>query len=229
MNIKKNNQLTILLSLGILAAVLLASSDYLMIYGDTTYESKLVWLTLGVAQIPEERNAIAMLIAFIAIIFYCFGIFGVRHLFKDAKAAKNYTALSIVGLTPWLCLHLFYVMILFNFAWLMHNTDSTIAYSLCEATFNQFAWLIPLAEVIMLLPYVYIFVEIVRSKTNLTKIMAINNPILIFIVLKLISSLLPDIPFRLAFINGLMSEAMIVWFLVYIIYIKKRGLESENQ
>ena len=70
MNIKKNNQLTILLSLGILAAVLLASSDYLMIYGDTTYESKLVWLTLGVAQIPEERNAIAMLIAFIAIIFY---------------------------------------------------------------------------------------------------------------------------------------------------------------
>ena len=42
--------------------------------------------------------------------------------------------------------------------------------------------------------------------------MALVNPITFYLILKGISLLIPISPFRIAFTNGLMSEAMFLWF-----------------
>ena len=38
-----------------------------------------------------------------------------------------------------------------------------------------------------------------------------------YLILKGLTMLLPDSPFRLAFTNGLMSEAMALWFLGFLL------------
>ena len=43
--------------------------------------------------------------------------------------------------------------------------------------------------------------------------MALSNPVTIYLALKGVSLLMPVGAFRLAFTNGLMSEAMFLWFL----------------
>ena len=43
--------------------------------------------------------------------------------------------------------------------------------------------------------------------------MTLSNPITFYLVLKGISLLMPVGAFRIAFTNGLMSEAMFLWFL----------------
>lgn len=42
--------------------------------------------------------------------------------------------------------------------------------------------------------------------------MALRNPLIFYALLKLVTMLMPDSAFRLAFANGLMSESMALWF-----------------
>ncbi|MFR0733479.1 MAG: hypothetical protein ACLSHU_04060 [Oscillospiraceae bacterium] len=45
-----------------------------------------------------------------------------------------------------------------------------------------------------------------------------SNPLIFYLLLKLITLLMPDCPFRLAFTNGLMSESMMIWFAVMALW-----------
>ena len=206
-----------LLLCGLLGCLLMGGSDWLMIYGDTAFTGELAWLTTGVANIPPQRNALALLLAFPAVLCYAPALFAVRHFMRDAAQQRTYSALTATGLTPWLCIHLFYVMILFLFAWLTGNGQDELAHAAGEALFHQFAWIIPLGEVIMLLPFLYFFYVTVQGSTLFPRWMALNNPLVFYVVLKALSALLPEVPFRLAFVNGLMSEAMLLWFIIWII------------
>ena len=211
----------LLLALGMAGCLLLAASDWLMIYGDPSYQGALAWLTTGAAAIPPARNAVAMAISFPAVLLYCFGLFAVRY-FLSGQRRKTYCALTVAGLTPWLCLHLFYVMILFLFAWLQGQGQQAMAYAACEALFSQFQWIIPLAEVIMILPYVYLFVLAVRGRTSLPRWTAINNPLVLYLILSLGKLIFPSTAWKLAYTNGLMSEAMLLWFLFYLILVARK-------
>ena len=64
----------------------------------------------------------------------------------------------------------------------------------------------------MLPPYLYWGWLLLRGKNIFSKWMALSNPLAIYGVLKLLTLLMPDVPFRLAFTNGLMSESMALWF-----------------
>ena len=213
---------TLLLVLGMLGCLLLAASDWLMIYGDPSWQGSLPWLTAGVARIPPARNALAMAISFPAVVLYCFGLFAVRF-FLEGKRRKAYCGLTVAGVTPWLCLHLFYVMILFLFGFLHRQGETALAYTACEALFSQFQWIIPLAEVVMILPYVYLLILTAAKKTSLPRWALVNNPLLLFALLSLIKSLLPDTAWKLAYTNGMMSEAMLLWFFFYILMIHRKN------
>ena len=125
----------VLFLLGMAGAGLLAASDWLMIYGDPSYQGTLAWLTAGVAAVSPGRNAFAMAISFPAVLLYCFGLFAVRF-FLSGRTRKTYCALTVAGVTPWLCLHLLYVMILYLFSWLMGQGQTRMAYAACEALFS---------------------------------------------------------------------------------------------
>lgn len=202
---------------GMVGCLLMASSDWLMIYGNTAAQGALAWLTEGVAQIPAWRNTLAMVLAFPAVVCYLIALLGVRHFLRDLPAQQLYIRLTALGMTPWLCLHLFYTMILFLFGWLRGQGELNLALSACEALFGHFAWLVPAADVFMVLPFLYLLFAFVTDRTAYPRWVALNNPLVIFAVLKLLTGFLPDVPARLAFLNGLMSESMLIWFLVFLL------------
>ena len=51
--------------------------------------------------------------------------------------------------------------------------------------------------------------------------MAFTNVLVIYGILYFIKSIMPDSPFRIGFTNGLMSESMIIWFAIMIIFVSK--------
>lgn len=84
----------------------------------------------------------------------------------------------------YLRLHLFYIMILYGFAWMTGSGYEAAALPVSEA---------------------YVF-------------------------LKLLTMLIPDSTFRLAFTNGLMSESMLLWFVSMLLWnlLHKKNCLEEN-
>ena len=199
---------------GILGCLCYGGGDWLMMYGDPTHTGKLIWLTAGTAQIPQWRYVLAMALAFPGIIFYGIALFAVQEYIREEKHRKAYYYLNAFGLTPWIALHLIYVVILSLYAWLNNNGFSGDAITICEALYENFAWLIPVSEALMLPVFLYWFYLQITGKTFFKKRMAFTNVLIIFAVLKTIATIMPVSAFRLGFTNGLMSESMIIWFVL---------------
>ncbi len=185
-----------------------------MIYGDTTSSGKLFWLTQGASQIAPWRNWLAMLLAFPGIIFYGIALFYIGRFIRGEKERKVYHYLNAFGLTPWMCLHLFYIMILYLYNWMTNNGYSEAALPACEALYSHLSWVIMVSEVLMLPVFLYWFYVVVRGKTTLPRWMAAGNVLVFYVVFVTVKSFLPDTPFRIGFTNGLMSESMIFFFLL---------------
>lgn len=206
---------------GILGCFCYGGGDWLMIYGDTTSSGKLFWLTQGASQIATWRNGLAMFLAFPGIIFYGIALFYIGRFIRGEKERKIYHYLNAFGLTPWMCLHLFYIMILYLYNWMTNNGYSEAALPACEALYSHLSWVIMVSEVLMLPVFLYWFYVVVRGKTTLPRWMAAGNVIVFYVVLLAVKSLLPDTPFRIGFTNGLMSESMIFFFLlIWIVGVK---------
>lgn len=199
---------------GILGCLCYGGGDWLMIYGDTAYAGKLMWLTQGVTQIAGWRNSLAMMLAFPGIICYGIALFYLEKFIRDEREQKIYHYLNAFGLTPWMCLHLFYIMILYLFAWLTNNGYSDVALPACEALFEHLSFIVFVSEALMLPVFLYWFYVVIRGKTVLPRWMAAGNVLVFYVILSVIRSMLPDTPFRIGFINGLMSESMILFFLL---------------
>ena len=199
---------------GILGYFCYGGGDWLMIYGDTTSSGELFWLTQGASQIAPWRNGLAMFLAFPGIIFYGIALFYIGRFIRGEKERKIYHYLNAFGLTPWMCLHLFYIMILYLYNWMTNNGYSEAALPACEALYSHLSWVIMVSEVLMLPVFLYWFYVVVRGKTTLPRWMAAGNVLVFYVVLLAVKSLLPDTPFRIGFTNGLMSESMIFFFLL---------------
>ncbi len=210
---------------GVLGCLCYGGGDWLMMYGDPAHTGKLVWLSIGTAQIPQWRYVLAMALAFPGIIFYGIALFAVQEYIRDEKHKKVYHYLNAFGLTPWIALHLIYVVILSLFAWLNNNGFSRDAVTICEALFANFSWLVPVSEALMLPVFLYWFYLQVTGKTRFRRAMAFTNVLVIFAILKTIASFMPESAFRLGFMNGLMSESMIIWFILILLGV---GIECEN-
>lgn len=199
-----------------------------MMYSDTAHSGNIYWLTEGVSHIGPFRNALSMAIAFPAIILYGIALFYIGKFITAEKQQKIYHYLTAFGLTPWLCLHLFYVMILFGFAWLNNNGYTEAAMPFSEALFGQFSWIDYISEAIMLPPYIYWFYLVVSEKSSFPRAMAVSNPLIIYVILSAVKSLMPDSPFRIGFTNGLMSESMLIWFASLLILCSVKKWKFDN-
>ena len=73
----------------------------------------------------------------------------------------------------------------------------------------------------MLPPYLYWGWLLLRGNSIFPRWVALSNPLVFYGVLKLLTLLMPDVPFRLAFTNGLMSESMALWFGSMLVWNKK--------
>lgn len=209
----KEKTIKVFLLCGMLGCVLMGTGDWLMLYDDPTATGAAYWLTEGAAQIPAWRNALSMALAFPAVVFYGIGLFGIGSFLQGEKQRKIWSTMTAFGLTPWLCVHLFVVGTLYLFAWLRGSTWAPAAMPAAEAFRSQFSWIVFLSYPFMLPPYFYWAWQLFKGESVFPKWMALSNPIIFYLVLKALSLLMPVSAFRLAFTNGLMSEAMFLWFL----------------
>lgn len=217
---KKNRKLA--LFCGLLGCLCYGGGDWLMIYGDPTHTGKLIWLTNGTAQIPMWRYDLAMALAFPGIVLYGIALFAVESYIRGGRERKVYHYLNAFGLTPWIALHLFYIMILVLYSWMNANGFASEALAVCEGLFSCMSWFVPVSEALMLPVFIYWFYLQITGKTAFPRAMAFTNVLILFGILKEISNLLPVSAFRLGFTNGLMSESMILWFGFMLIWEAKR-------
>ena len=64
------------------------------------------------------------------------------------ELALGYHYLNVFGLTPWIALHLFYIMILVLFSWMNANGFAADALAVCGGLFARLSWFIPASEVL---------------------------------------------------------------------------------
>ena len=197
---------------GMLGCLCYGGGDWLMIFGNPEHSGALSWLTAGVATIPQWHYNLAMALAFPGVILYGIALFAIGRYIKGERERKVYHYLNAFGLTPWIALHLFYVMILTLFAWMNGNGFTAQALAVCEGLYARLSWLVPVSEALMLPVFIYWFCLQLRERTVFPRWMAFTNVLVIFALLKGLTLLIPVSAFRLGFTNGLMSESMMIWF-----------------
>lgn len=212
---------------GLLGCLCMGAGDWLMLYGDTAHTGEVFWLTEGAAAIPAWRNGLAMALSFPAVLLYGVALFSITDFLKGEGEKKRYHYLTAFSLTPWLALHLYYIMVLYVCSWLSGNGFEAAALPASEALISHLAWLVPASEALMLPPYLYWAYLLWREKSVLPRLMALANPLVFFGLLKLITLVMPDSPFRLAFTNGLMSEAMALWFGTMLLWASSEKIKSK--
>ena len=207
----------VLLLCGMLGCLCYGGGDWLMIYGDPSHSGLLSWLTTGVVSIPQWRFSLAMALAFPGIVLYGVALFAVENYIRTERDRRIYHYLNAFGLTPWIALHLFYIMILTLFSWMNTNGYAADSLAVCEGLYAQLSWLVPVSEALMLPVFIFWFYLQIRGRTEFPKWMAFTNVLIIFALLKGLTLLMPVSAFRLGFTNGLMSESMIIWFGIMLI------------
>lgn len=212
---------------GLLGCLCYGGGDWLMMYGDPSHTGSLSWLTMGVAGIPQWRFNLAMALAFPGIILYGIALFAVERTIRAEQERKIYHYLNAFGLTPWIALHLFYIMILTLFSWMNTNGYVTDSLTVCEGLFAQLSWLVPVSEALMLPVFIFWFYLQISGRTEFPRWMAFTNVLIIFALLKGLTMMMPVSAFRLGFTNGLMSESMIIWFGIMLVrdIMEKRNKE----
>lgn len=206
---------------GALGCLCYGGGDWLMIYGDTAHAGKLYWLTLGAADIAAWRNGLAMLLAFPGVVLYGIALFYLGRFIKSPREQKIYHYLNAFGLTPWMALHLFYIMILYLYAWMTHNGYADAALPACEALFSHLSWIVMVSEALMLPVFLYWLFVVATGRTTLPRAAALGNVLVFYVLLYAVKTAMPDTPFRIGFTNGLMSESMLLFFLVNGLAAKK--------
>ncbi len=202
---------------GMLGCLCFSAGDWLMMYGDPACAGKLSWLTAGTAQIPVWRYHMAMALAFPGIILYGIALFAIAGNILPKRDKKIYRILNAFGLTPWIALHLFYIMILVLYAWMSRGGYAAESLAVCEGLYTEMKWFVPVCEVMMLPVFLWWFYLVLRGRTVYLKKTAFANVLIIFAALKGLSLLMPVSAFRLGFTNGLMSESMLFWFMALMI------------
>ena len=228
----KKKKMIICFVLGMVGCLCFGGGDWLMIYGNTAHTGELYWLTQGIIGISPARNTIAMALAFPGIICYGTGLFAMAGFIKDSRDRKIYRVLNIFGLTPWLCLHIFYILLLAIYAYMGSNGYQG-ADEICHAVYSSLSWIIPLSEAFMLPPFIYYMYLQLRGKTYFSRLGGFfgANVLVNYGVLYVVSLIMPDVPARLGFKNGLMSESMIILFAVLVICTVKNihGVADEEK
>lgn len=144
--------------------------------------------------------------------------FSLQNFIRNEKDRKIYHYLNAFGLTPWIAIHLFYTMLFVLFAWLHNNGCQEKASVIVEALYHRFSWFVLAGQFVMLPVYFFWFYLQVAGKTIFPKIFSLTNVLFILMILKGLSHLLPNLPYKIAFINGLMSESMFLWFMLMILF-----------
>ncbi len=155
--------------------------------------------------IPQWRFDISMALALPGIVLYGIALFAVQGYIREEREQTIYHYLNAFGLTPWLALHLFVVMVLCLWSF---GGDLALATELRD----RLNWFVFASETMMLPVFLCWFYLQISGRTVFPKWFAWTSVLVFYALLSGVKTLLPVSAFRLGFTNGLMSESMILWF-----------------
>ncbi len=183
---KLKKRMTAALICGIFGCLCFGIGDWLMIYGDPSPAGNLIFLTEGTSKIPQWRYSVAMLLAYPGIILYGIALFAVQNFIRDEKEKKIYHYLNAFGLTSWLALHLFYIMLLSLFSYLSANGYAEEAVIISKGLFSRMSWVVYASQLMMLPVFIYWFYLQIRGKNKnlILKFMANAMEIWLFLLIK---------------------------------------------
>lgn len=205
---------------GLLGCLCFGSGDWLMLCGDPAYTGKVYWLTEGVRHIPQWRFDLSMALALPGIVLYGIALFAVQGYIREKREQTIYHYLNAFGLTPWLALHLFVVMVLCLWSF---SGDLALATELRD----RLNWFVFASEAMMLPVFLYWFYLQISGRTVFPKWFAWTSVLVFYALLSVVKALLPISAFRLGFTNGLMSESMVLWFGAMLLWERKMLREEK--
>ncbi len=215
MEMMKNKKLRkSVLALGIAGSILMGAGDFLMMWGNPTLLPGVseYWATVGVAAIPAWRNLLSVLVALPALFCYAPALLELASCYGDGRFARRYRRFTLAGLLVWLANHLYVAMALSNFAWLYGGGHEEIAYQSAAALADQFAPLFGINVLLILFPFIYFAYSVARGQTCFPRLAALHNPLLYYILVSIIASLIPKSAFQIAFENASINTALLLWF-----------------
>ena len=87
-----------------------------------------------------------MALAFPGILFYGIALFAIADFLKEERQRNTYRYLTAFSLTPWLCLHLFYIMICTGLPGCPETGMPPLPSPYREALFAHLSWLVIVSE-----------------------------------------------------------------------------------
>lgn len=208
-----------LIAIGMLGSFFYGFSDWIMKYGDPTpLSSKSSWFTKGTAEIPGWRYVLAMLLAYPGTIFYIIGLFSFERYILNEKHRMIFHYLNIVNVTPWMALHLIFIVIMYAFHFMMSNGYSDVAIPIAEDLYTHFSWIIPASLLFMFPVFIYYLYLIVTGRTTFRKIMGLAHMIPIIIVQYIIIFMLPDSAIKVGLINACSNQSIFISFFIFYIH-----------
>ena len=96
---------------------------------------------------------------------------------------------------------------------------------------NSLSMLVAFPAILLYGIALFATVGFVKKERNrkFPKGMAFTNVLVIYGILWLAKSAMPDTPFRIGFTNGLMSESMILWFGIMLVWVVRHMKESKAE
>ena len=123
-------KLSIFWGIGIFASLLMILSDWLLGYVNPSKVGDNFMILEGYSKFSLWRATVSMALATIATMLYLFPLYGIMLSIseKSIKYRKLFLVFVVIGIMPWLFIHMYYSMAIYNYSNLYNWDYKEVAY-----------------------------------------------------------------------------------------------------
>lgn len=217
--------------LGIIGALLMGAGDWLLGYVDPTPVAGAPWdwLKTGYTEgFALWRPMVAMALGGLAILFYLPAMWSMSKIFREETCRRKNGWMMVAGLFGWPMIHNFFGAVSCLYAWACARSGVTFAGEAVAALREAMAPGVMLWYVVMVVPFLVHIVDILRGKSYYSRKIALAHPLVWYLVICLISALLPASLFANGLYTFSMNGAMLVWFLTGLFWVRRAREENAH-
>lgn len=216
--------------IGMIGALLLASGDWLMIFGDPATSSHYFWLSEGAKHIAPWRHTLALALGIPGVIFCAIALLTLEIALKAGKERLYWRYMTSYSLLPWLTVHTFIIVQIYTFGWMNQNGFTAAALPTAEAVTKQFSWMTTICFLLISIPFILWLVFGLKGRLRLARWMAFVNPLIFLPILVLLRNIIPASAIKPAYINGEISTSFFLFFFgIFLYLLKNPGVEPGKQ
>lgn len=221
MNADIKRKVLIFFSIGVLASLIMILSDWLLGYVNPIKVGDNFMILEGYSDFSLWRATASMALATIATALYLFPLYGLMLTISEKmiKYRKLFLVFAVVGIMPWLFIHMYYSMAIYNYSYLYNLGYKELAYDASAKMVDAFYINVKLLYIVMALPFLLNIIAVVRGITIFPKWLIFTNPVVIYCTYFLFNRLLPENAIVSAISMGILNEGMFIWLVSSLVYL----------